>query len=238
MEVVVHRAADDLSRPLEISADRRLDRAGRHRRAAEAVGGAPPAPRGRGPLRRRAQEEAAVSARGDRRRHLADRRGHPRHPASARRPLSAPGRCCGRSRCRARARRRRSPRRSTGFNRLHAGRPGAAPRPDHRRARRRQPRRSDGVQRGDRRARRGGLGDPADLGGRPRDRHDADRPCQRPPRADPDRGGRDGGAGAARPRRRARRQDGAARAAACRGSSTSAGCISPGWRAACPTRRT
>src|ERR1700716_3929981 len=38
----------------------------------------------------------------------------------------------------------------------------AAPRPDHRRARRRQPRRSDAVQRGDRRARRRGLGDPAD----------------------------------------------------------------------------
>ena len=86
----------------------------------------------------------------------------------------------------------------------------AAPRPDHRRARRRQPRGSDGVQRGDRRARRRRLGDPADLGGRARDRHDPDRPCQRPPRADPDRGGRDGGAGAARPDRRTRRQGGAA----------------------------
>ena len=33
---------------------------------------------------------AAVAAGGDRRRHLADRRGDPRHPASAGRPLSAP----------------------------------------------------------------------------------------------------------------------------------------------------
>ena len=62
-----------------------------------------------------------------------------------------------------------------GFNRLRAGRRGAAARPDHRRARRRQPRGSDGVQRGDRGARRGGIGDPADLRRRPRDRHDADR---------------------------------------------------------------
>ena len=45
----------------------------------------------------------------------------------------------------------------------------------------------------------------------PRDRHDPDRLCQRPARADPDRGGRDGGAGAARPGGRTRRQVGAAR---------------------------
>ncbi len=51
----------------------------------------PPAARRRRSVRGRAQEEAAVSARGDRRRHLADRRGDPRHPASPRRPLSAPG---------------------------------------------------------------------------------------------------------------------------------------------------
>ena len=38
--------------------------------------------------------------------------------------------------------------------------------------------------------------DPADLGGRPRDRHDADRLRLRPPRADADRRRRDGGAGA------------------------------------------
>src|SRR5437016_3157223 len=63
----------------------------------------------------------------------------------------------------------------------------------------------------ERRPRRRGIGDPADLGGRPRDRHDLDRPCQRPPRTDPDGGGGDGGAGAARPRRRAQRQDRAPR---------------------------
>ena len=42
--------------------------------------------------------------------------------------------------------------------------------------------------------------DPADLGGRPRDRHDADRFRRRQARADADRGRRDGGAG---PRRSA-----------------------------------
>jgi hypothetical protein len=40
-------------------------------------------------------------------------------------------------------------------------------------------------------------GDPADLGGRARDRHHADRLCRRPARADAHGGGRTGGAGAA-----------------------------------------
>ena len=124
-----------------------------------------------------------------------------------------------------------------GFNRLPVGRCAAA-RPDHRRPRRRQPRRSDGVQRGDRGARRCGLADPADLGGRARDRHDPDRPCQRPPRADPDRRGRDGGAGAARSDRRTRRQSRRGCRAVSPGSSPSAGCIWPGWRAGCRRRRT
>ena len=101
-----------------------------------------------------------------------------------------------------------------GFNRLPAAGSAAAPRSDHRGPRRRQPRRSDGVQRGDRRPRRRRLGDPADLGGRARDRHHPDRSCQRSARADPDSGGGDGGAGAARPRRRAERQI----VAACRRS--------------------
>ncbi len=39
--------------------------------------------------------------------------------------------------------------------------------------------------------------DPADFGGRARDRHDPDRPCQRSARADANRRRRDGGAGAA-----------------------------------------
>ena len=43
-----------------------------------------------GPVRRGAQAAAAVAAGGDRRRHLADRRGDPRHPAPAAGPLSAP----------------------------------------------------------------------------------------------------------------------------------------------------
>src|SRR5580692_8167867 len=90
------------------------------------------------------------------------------------------------------------------------GRAGAAARSADRRARRRQSRRPDAVQRGNRRPRRCWVGDPADLCGRARDRHDADRPRERPPRADPDRGGRNGGAGAARSDRRIGRQDGAA----------------------------
>ena len=49
------------------------------------------AARRRGPVRRGAQAAAAVSAGFDRRHHLADRGGDPRHPAPARRPLSAPG---------------------------------------------------------------------------------------------------------------------------------------------------
>ena len=47
-----------------------------------------------------------------------------------------------------------------------------------------------GLQRGNRRARRGTQRDPADRRGRPRNRLDADRPCRRPARPDPDRGGR------------------------------------------------
>ncbi len=47
----------------------------------------------RGIVRRSAQATAAVSAGGHRRHHLAERRGHSRHSASACRPLSAP--CAG-----------------------------------------------------------------------------------------------------------------------------------------------
>ena len=57
----------------------------------------------------------------------------------------------------------------------------------------------DELQRGDRGARCRGLADPARLGRRSRDRCDADRPCRRPARADADRRGRKGRAGACRP---------------------------------------
>ncbi len=87
----VHRPAHHLSRPLEIPDRHRFDRIGRHRRAAQAARRAAPAPRRRGAVRGRAQKAAAVSARGDRGRDLADRGGDPRHPAPARRPLPAPG---------------------------------------------------------------------------------------------------------------------------------------------------
>src|SRR3954453_6603678 len=51
---------------------------------------APPQACRRGPVRRRPEEAAAVHPAGDRRRDLADRRRHPRHPARALRPLPAP----------------------------------------------------------------------------------------------------------------------------------------------------
>ena len=68
----------------------RADRAGRRRRAHGAARGAARSPRRRGPVRRGAQEAAALSAARHRRRHLAHGRGDPRHPAPARRPLPAP----------------------------------------------------------------------------------------------------------------------------------------------------
>ena len=73
-----------------------------------------------------------------------------------------------------------------GFNRLPEQGPGAAARHPDRGAGRRQPGGSLGLQRGDRGARGRGLDHPADLGGGPRDRHDADRFRLRPPRAHAD----------------------------------------------------
>ena len=81
----------------------------------------------------------------DRRRHLADRRGDPRHPPPARGPLPDAMSSSGRCRSRARARPSRSPRRCAASTRL----PDAVPaRPADRRARRRLDRGSVGVQRG------------------------------------------------------------------------------------------
>ena len=111
-------------------------------------------------------------------------------------PTVSRGGCCsGRCWCRAARRRRRSPRRSTASTGWRRAAGAAAGRAD-RRPRRRQSRRPVGVQRGDRRARRGAQRHPGDLRGRPRDRYDADRFRRRPARADADRRGRDGGAGA------------------------------------------
>ena len=124
-----------------------------------------------------------------------------------------------------------------GFNALAPG--GPVPRPDvhHRGARRRLDRGPLGVQRGDRGAGGGREPDPADLGGRARDRHDADRLRRRPAGADADRGGRDGGAGAARAagrRWRGSRSGGGARWRAGSGSGGS-GCATS--RAGCRGRR-
>ena len=99
-----------------------------------------------------------------------------------------------------RAGRRRDPR----LQRAAARRRDAAAGPADRRARRRLARGSVVVQRRDRGARRGREHDPADLGGRPRDRHHADRFRRRQARADADRRRRNGGAGARRTVRRGR----------------------------------
>ena len=85
-----------------------------------------------------------------------------------------------------------------GFNALPRGRPDSAAGPADRRARRRLAGRPLVVQRGDRGPRRRRQHDPADLGGRPRDRYHADRFCRRQARADADGRRRNGGAGAQR----------------------------------------
>ena len=81
------RQAHHLSRPLEVPDRRRADGACGRGRAARAAREAAQGARRRGAVRRRAQAPAAVPAARDRRRHLADRRGDPRHPPPARGPL-------------------------------------------------------------------------------------------------------------------------------------------------------
>ena len=103
--------------------------AGRRRRADGAPrGAARRSSRRKGLFDAGAEAAAAVSAAGDRRRHLADRRGDPRHPAPAARPLSdACPRLAGAGAGR-RRRRRRLRRRSPASTR---SRPAAiVPRPD------------------------------------------------------------------------------------------------------------
>ena len=169
------------------------------------LGGAQAQAHRRRPVRRGAKAAPAVPARGDRRRHLADRRGDPRHPAPPRRPLSAPRhRLAGQGPGRRlrRAGRRRHPR----LQRAPRRRPHPQARPADRRPRRRLAGGPVVVQRGDRGPRRGREHDPADLRGRPRDRRHPDRLRLRQARADADRRRRDGGAGARRPDRRADEQ--------------------------------
>ncbi len=146
------------------------------------------------------KQTPAIPARSDRRRHLADRRGDPRHPASSRRPLSAPchrlaGEGAGR-RLR-RAGRQRDPR----LQRAARKRKNPPARSADRRPRRRLAGGSLVVQRGDRGAGSGRQHDSADFRRGPRDRFHVDRLCRRQARADADRRGRNGGAGARRPDR-------------------------------------
>ena len=84
------RQAHHLRRLLEIPDRDRHAGARRRRRADEAAGGAQEEARRRRPVRRGAQAAHAVPAERDRRGDLADRRRHPRHSASAGRPLPAP----------------------------------------------------------------------------------------------------------------------------------------------------
>ncbi len=94
---------------------------------------------------------------------------------------------------------RRNCRRHRGLQCAAGRRADPAPGCADRGARRRLAGRPVVLQRGDRGAGGGGLDDPADLGGRARDRHHADRFCFRPARADADGRRRDGGAGALGP---------------------------------------
>ena len=79
----LHRPDHDLCRLLALSAHRRAGGTGRHRRADGDDRGAQEEARRRRPVRRDAQAPAALPAGRDRRRHLADGRGDPRHHAPA-----------------------------------------------------------------------------------------------------------------------------------------------------------
>ena len=220
----LHRHVDHLSRALALPAGRRAYGAGRRRRLDGAARGAQ-APAGRrGPVRCRPQAAAALPAHGGRCRHLADRGGHPRHPAPPGGPVPLPrdrlaGRRAGRGCGPAGGRRHRR------FRRPARRRRAAATRAADRRTGWRQHRGSLGLQRGDRAAGGGALPDPADLGGRARDRYDADRPRGRPPGTDADRGRGNGGAGApgsgAAARRRSAARRSGSRQAARRPAATS-----------------
>ena len=137
---------------LQIPDRHRRARARRNRRADGAARAAQAAARRRGPVRRSAQEGAALPAARDRRGDLADGRRDPRHSAQACRPLPLP--CAGLAGAGAgRDLRGRGGRRHLGLQRASRTSVDAAARPVDRRARRRQPRRPLGLQRGDRGAR-------------------------------------------------------------------------------------
>ena len=116
------RQAHHLSRPLALPDRHRAAGAGRPGRADGAARQAPPGARRRGAVRRGAQAAAAVPAARDRRRHLADRRGDPRHPPPARGPLPDAMSWSGRCRSRARARPSKIAAAVRGFNALAGGR--------------------------------------------------------------------------------------------------------------------
>ena len=181
-----------------------------------------------------AQAAPAVHAARHRRRHLADRRRHPRHhpphqgPLPAARPGLAGARA-GRDRGRG-----GDARPCIGFNALAADGRHPAPGCADRGARRRQPRGSVGLQRRGAGPRRRRLCHPGHLGGRPRDRLDADRPRRRHARADADRRRRDGRAGQGRARGDAGVAGGAAQRRPSRGRRPQAPGAARGRPRRCP----
>jgi hypothetical protein len=167
-----------------------------------------------------ARKRPCPSCRGDRRRDLALGRGDPRYPAPLRDrfprkvliwPVAVQGAACAPEVARA----------IEGFNALTPAARCRA-RPADRGARRRLGRGSLGLQRGNRGPRGGGQRDPADLGRRARDRHDADRLRLGPARADAHRGRRTRRAGPAATGWAARSRGGRGRPGARRARSSRA----------------
>ena len=90
LEVIATGRLTTFPQLVQVPDRHRADRAGRRRRADGAARGAAQEAAGRGPVRHGAQARAALPAARHRRRHLAHRRGDPRHPAPPRRPLPQP----------------------------------------------------------------------------------------------------------------------------------------------------
>ena len=156
-----------------------------------------------GPVRAGQEATPAAHADGDRGGDVADRCCDPRHHPPHQGPISADDHrlACARSR---RDVRSRGDGGGGRVQRAAGGRADPTAGRADRGARRRQPRGSVGLQRRGAGAGSGGIRDFGDLGGRTRNRLDADRLRRRPPSADTNGRGRNGGAGEGRTRGDAR----------------------------------